>query len=149
MVSLDVPFAWWLWGGTELLALPLSCRPLELSSCVPAPSASASCHSPWQSHPVSPSTPHSAQGGGVQGPESSSNPFPFNCERKLCIWHFWLPPGSPLFVIIKHNSGFVFQNCLMRAWFGSQRRALDGFALCLPTPMTLIHLHVMWVPQIN
>lgn len=41
--------------------LSLYCYSLEPSPCVPAPSAPASCSFPWQSHPVAPSTPHSAQ----------------------------------------------------------------------------------------
>lgn len=63
--------------------------------------------------------------------------------------HFWLASGSPLLL---HNQTWLLLRLfktLTRAWFGSQRRALDGFPLCLPAPMARIHLYAMWVPRID
>lgn len=84
--------------------------------------------------PVPPSTPHSACGGGLRGlgPHLTSYSV---VRSELHVWCFWLPLGSSLSL---HNQTWFLlclsKLCLMRAWFGSQRWALDGFPLCLPAP---------------
>lgn len=132
VLSLDVPPAWSLQGRNWTACSAPVARAIPPGPCPHQLQALATpLGSSTLSHP-----PPSSPGWGLRDlcPHLMSS-----CSvvmSKHCVWHFWLLLlGSPL---LHHNQTWIWlylsKLYLMKAWFGSQRQALDGFPLCLQWP---------------
>lgn len=97
-------------GDTGLLALPLSCHPIEPSPG-PLPPQFQLLATLLGSPALSPHFQlHSVWDGGTRGLGPQRTPSYSMVRGEFHAWHFWLLSGSPLCFVIKPGSCFAFQN---------------------------------------